>query len=633
MSARYDDSGHHDEKRHLEDMMLAVRSRKEGNQYCADCGVPSPEYVNITIGTFICEVCADIHRSTSKRQVKDIFAGPLSSGDIRRMEAVGNEVANRRFLATWNPDEIPQPDRSNRQELREFLWLKYDGSFKKPTPPTAPPPQPSPRRTLTERTSSSQLERNFSQNPAAQSSGRQQGQSQQSYWASRFAPPSRSQSVEHPQNSMDEYFSHRPSSASFDSAYRSTMPTYSDRFQPPVNYSRSAYVRPPPNLPPPPPSSRHPMYAPRPPPPSNLPYEHVNYDYRRPPPQQPHHPYPDEDPYGQPPPYTSASLHYDPYGRPEHDSHHDDPPRRTKQKSRKKDKTISDYWEDNHVRRADRDDDNEFDDDTASGSASSRPGKKHSTSSKKSSKKKGKDNVTKSTKSNSVKEPKNTKTKRRSTKYDDSDDSESDEEIVKPKKKSNKKKSSNTSDQDADSISSTSADGLDRDGDSGKPGDATQNKSEFDLMSEWMGDSKETDGSTSIPPSTGAAGLNGTHLPNMVPLQGMQMPSAYQTAAPMPMMPLNMYGTVMPGLMPPFPPQGAPFLPGMSMHPNMAPLPGLMAGMQGLAINPAAPPPNFAVPPQPSVQNQQQLAPPPPPPLGMPAGPPPGPPPGGPPNE
>lgn len=630
-SRRYDGSASQDDARELEDMMLAVRARKEGNQYCADCGVPSPEYVNLTIGTFICEVCADIHRSTSKRQVKDIFAGILSLADIRRMETVGNEVANRRFLATWNPDEIPQPDRSNRQLLKEFLWLKYDGSFKKPAAPIPPPPQPAPRRALTEGKASS-MGSSFPQSTPAAGRGAQQGQLQQNYWASRFAPPPRPQPAEHASNSMDEYFSQRASNTSWDSAYRSTMPGHSDRFQPPLHHSRSAYTHQPPNPPPLPPPSRRPMYAPHPPPPSHLPHEYVDYDYRHPQPQQSPYPYPGEDPYGPRPPYAPASPHYDPYERSEHDPRHDRSPRRTKQKSKKKGKNNSDDWENDHDRNGKHGDEDDYDDDTASGSASSRRGRKLSSTAKKSSKKKTKESVSKSAKSTSTRESKDSKSKRRSAKYDDdSDETESDDEIVQTKKKSSKKKTSNTSDHDADSVRST--DGLDPSGDSRKASDVTQNKNEFDLMSEWMGDSKETDGSTGLPPTAGTAGLNGAPLPNMVPPQGMQMPNAYQTAAHMPMMPLNMYHTVVPGLMPPFPAQGSPFLPGMSMHPNMAPLPGLMAGMHNLAINPAAPPPNFAVPPPPPIQNQQQIGQPPPPPLGMPAGPPPGPPPGGPPNE
>ena len=49
--------------------------------------------------------------------------------DVRRMEKVGNEIANRKFLATWDPREYPEPAVGDREALREFIWLKYEGSW------------------------------------------------------------------------------------------------------------------------------------------------------------------------------------------------------------------------------------------------------------------------------------------------------------------------------------------------------------------------------------------------------------------------------------------------------------------------------------------------------------------------
>jgi len=118
--------------------ILEVQRRNVGNTYCADCSDQSEtEYVNLTVGTFICKVCADVHKNISNRRIKDIYGRDLTEADVRRMADVGNDKANRRFLATWDPNEFPEPDTQDRERLLNFIWLKYEGSWKK----SAPPPQ------------------------------------------------------------------------------------------------------------------------------------------------------------------------------------------------------------------------------------------------------------------------------------------------------------------------------------------------------------------------------------------------------------------------------------------------------------------------------------------------------------
>ncbi len=116
--------------------MVGVQRRQEGNGYCADCGGGRPEYVNLTVGTFICKECADVHRSISNRRVKDVYGRDLTREDVRRMADVGNDKANRRFLATWDPAEFPEPDPADKDRLQNFIWLKYEGSWKKAPAPT-----------------------------------------------------------------------------------------------------------------------------------------------------------------------------------------------------------------------------------------------------------------------------------------------------------------------------------------------------------------------------------------------------------------------------------------------------------------------------------------------------------------
>lgn len=128
--------------------MRDLQRRFDGDAYCADCGVPSPEFVNLTVGAFICKTCATIHRAISNRRIKDIYTGELTMEDVRRMAQVGgensacNDRVNRRFLHLWDPREFPQPEPDDEERLRNFIWLKYEGSWKKSAQARAPPAPP-----------------------------------------------------------------------------------------------------------------------------------------------------------------------------------------------------------------------------------------------------------------------------------------------------------------------------------------------------------------------------------------------------------------------------------------------------------------------------------------------------------
>jgi ribosomal protein L37AE/L43A len=122
---------------YVERAIRGIVELSPGNQVCADCSTPNPEYLNLTIGTFVCEQCADVHRTSSNRRIKDMFGRELTSDDVHRMREVGNDVANRKFLARWNPREFPEPNPADKEMLREFIWLKYEGSWKRNSAPPA----------------------------------------------------------------------------------------------------------------------------------------------------------------------------------------------------------------------------------------------------------------------------------------------------------------------------------------------------------------------------------------------------------------------------------------------------------------------------------------------------------------
>ncbi|KAI0562718.1 Arf GTPase activating protein [Gracilaria domingensis] len=576
MSSRYVSRAAQDAEHALRD----VQGRLEGNQYCADCGVPNPDFINLTIGTFICDVCADFHRTSSNRKVKDIFGGDLTLEDIRRMDSVGNDTANRKFLAVWDSREFPEPDRRDRDALREFLWLKYEGIFKKTQPANPPPPPPEPSRSYYDNKSyDAPLERSRRERPMRREHelfrdgpappGRAKG-----YWSARFGdprppqPPPQHMAMppsEQMRRPREDYYGRPMSAAPYPDRYRTNAPQ--DRFQPPqptpvvpYGFPRSSRSR----------------------------YREEAY----------------ED-------YASNASSRDRERRHSErsstkpsspDSYSDLEEERTSKKKKSSKNRSKGRRKKSDLVDSDEQENEEYDDDEQD----ERYRKKASRKSKKKSSKDG-------------------KSKRKDEEYEENgvyDDEEysSSEEEASPKSK--KKTSKRETDP----------------GKGGKGGPAEA--SEFDLMSEWMGDGKKEE--TPRPANPAAIGGNpGQGIP-----QAMQQ--AYQTAQIPMMPPMSMYGSVMPmpggGFMPMMPPPGMmPPHMGMPGMPPMPPMPpGMMGGMPPMRNAPGMPQGggvsgvpglingmhnlNMTSRPQPVGPSPVQ-PPPPPPPMGMPAGPPPGPPP------
>lgn len=580
--------------------ILEIQDQRDGNKHCADCGTTRPEFINLTIGTFLCDICADIHRTISKRIVKDIYSGELSMEDVRRMEAVGNDVANRKFLATWNPREVPEPNRRDRDQLREFLWLKYDGSFKKA--PVAPPPaahRPPVDQYYTQRppTDHSHSRDNFYKKEQDLFRDQQrQPNLQSNYWSTRFGQ--QPQQLPPPPIRRDEYYSQRPPAPGPD-RYRA-MPQ-AQRFQAPQAPPTDAFAHARPSRP----RYREDVYDPRAPP--ALP--NPAFDRRMPAVEQQRPP--SYDPYT----YSDEEVQRERHSRKK--------PSKSKSKSKSKPSRSSVSKEEYYSEDDDESDEEEYSERRSKKSQSKKSKKKSSRSSK---------------------------SKRRSDQANESDgyedeyeyDGEDEDEKRKPTRKSSKSEKRSGKEEREDSVKSLE--------DGTVPAKATNARSEFDLMSEWMGDSKETES-----PRGGQPAMTGVMpLPNVA----QAMHQAYQTAQiPMMAPPMSMYGSVMPmpggGLMPMMPPG---MVPGMA-PPGMRGMPPMPPGMMGLGGVPGAPNmPPMQVPGMPLAQNMgipaqgvhaltngmQHMnvhssatsgsqgptsdAPPPPPPVGMPAGPAPGPP-------
>eukprot|EP00190_Bangiopsis_sp_CCMP1999_P002007 CAMPEP_0198729304 /NCGR_PEP_ID=MMETSP1475-20131203/16853_1 /TAXON_ID= ORGANISM="Unidentified sp., Strain CCMP1999" /NCGR_SAMPLE_ID=MMETSP1475 /ASSEMBLY_ACC=CAM_ASM_001111 /LENGTH=341 /DNA_ID=CAMNT_0044491909 /DNA_START=113 /DNA_END=1138 /DNA_ORIENTATION=+ len=102
--------------------------RDPANSHCADCGSKST-HVNLSLGTFICNVCSDIHKDMQRR-VRDIQGGDLTVADAMRMADIGNARSRRKWLAKYKPEDFREPQPGDEKDsIREFIWLKYEGNW------------------------------------------------------------------------------------------------------------------------------------------------------------------------------------------------------------------------------------------------------------------------------------------------------------------------------------------------------------------------------------------------------------------------------------------------------------------------------------------------------------------------
>lgn len=98
-----------------------------GNNYCADCNAPNPDWSSLNLGTLICIECSGIHRNMGSHisKVRSLQLDSWPVEYVAVLRAIGNELANKIWEHNAPRERKPQPN-SERDIKENWIRLKYE---------------------------------------------------------------------------------------------------------------------------------------------------------------------------------------------------------------------------------------------------------------------------------------------------------------------------------------------------------------------------------------------------------------------------------------------------------------------------------------------------------------------------
>ncbi|XP_028669807.1 arf-GAP with dual PH domain-containing protein 1 [Erpetoichthys calabaricus] len=102
---------------------LLELQRRPGNDTCADCGAPDPDWASFTLGVFICATCTGIHRGISQiSKVKSVQLDAWEPVEVEFIGSTGNDAAKAKYEQKVPPFYY-RPTASDCQVLKE-QWIR-----------------------------------------------------------------------------------------------------------------------------------------------------------------------------------------------------------------------------------------------------------------------------------------------------------------------------------------------------------------------------------------------------------------------------------------------------------------------------------------------------------------------------
>jgi len=125
---------------------LDEHRRLPGNEACADCGTPEPDWASVNLGVRICITCAGVHRSLGAHisKVKSLSLDTWKPEEILLFVAKGgNAEVNRQLLGRLHAEGSTSVSRpvpgAPRVELDKYIAAKYDAAGQHSSSPSASP--------------------------------------------------------------------------------------------------------------------------------------------------------------------------------------------------------------------------------------------------------------------------------------------------------------------------------------------------------------------------------------------------------------------------------------------------------------------------------------------------------------
>lgn len=111
-----------------DDRRLLEILKGKGNDVCADCTAPGPEWASYNLGIFLCTQCAGIHRNMGSHisKVKSVKLDKWENDQVEVMAKVGNLVAREKY-EKYLPLCYRKPTYKDAQVLKEqWIRAKYE---------------------------------------------------------------------------------------------------------------------------------------------------------------------------------------------------------------------------------------------------------------------------------------------------------------------------------------------------------------------------------------------------------------------------------------------------------------------------------------------------------------------------